>query len=987
MGNDRGLFLSVLDELARGGQITRNLIAGRPDSALRQLEQLGANAVDAALPGDLLPNDIAQPGDYISGRELLGAPDDWTGHLLGYAAEVGTDPISYVPGSVVAKGLGKAGELASNGVSALDRLLPGTEANIAKAGRSVRDFFGQQRDDMPELYNAVDRARGAASVEGRAGLASTKQALGGLDARQRKIVSNAIDNTLFGPDGKPVSDIVPEDVDAVTGAPFRGLRDRIAAHPDAKPEEVDQLTNAANQLLEISRNQKMRPGVFDAASQANLPDEYLARQYDGLKQDPLDELMGGAGPGQQSAMKERSNAGWRDIRDTLESNPGSTYEQDALARMAKRSSQQAELAKRADVGSAVWDLLRQGKMSLPEDAVLAEATKLRSAAKSAPVPESGAYEDVGAMLGGQKADPAVADPYGTELGAGKAKVSEQADVSSMLGGKPVETELPEGVEDANAAVQADQSGRAVVGESTEQPRLTKADFKPDELEAATKSILGKDFALSDPDAKNLVRQALGELSANGAPESAKLALEAFNGMAPRGTLMKMLSKANSWWKRAATYGMLIPRAGALFRNRWNMPFQVLANPATRSETLQAFKTLPSDLSGAVSDALGSSIGKDAMSGTLEEWEHALANSGGSAQKAIETFGAKHPEAAAFLKHGGLDSGFVRSEDLINEAQSSDLMRKAKSWLDFPGRIMVGLEDRMRLGLGQGLIKKYMKDGLPLDEAAKKAVRDSNDALFRYNTNSTLNRTYKDIFPFGSWVANAVPAEAKFLAEKPIAASLVANAASNDPNSPPNMPWMDDRLALDLGPNSDGDRNVLTGLGLPVETLFDLPNPSASLGDVGREVEHDVVAQMAPSIKTLYNLASGRDANFGAGATFGGYDRLPLVGESGDIGRVYNAIAGTGLTAPIDTGAKVLDRLLDDRHSLPERLMNTFTGAQIATVDPLKAEAAQLQQDMERNPSISQSVPIGHDEDSKEMIRRLQDVQKKLRRAKAHKKPG
>lgn len=980
MGEDRGAFLSFMDELARPGQIVKNLLSGNGTGALHQTEQLGANVLDAFLPGDWLPNDIAKQEDYISGRDLIGAPDDVTGHALGFGIDLLTDPTTYIPASWAAKGIGKAGELASAGVKMADKVLPGTEEAVAGAGRATRDFFGQQRADHPELWNAIDRARGHSADEGRAGLLSTKQALGSLDRRQRTIIGDAIDNVRFGPDGQPIGELIPSGVDPATGMQFGGLKDRIAAHPEVKPEEIEALADAANQITEISRNQKTRQGIFDAESQANLPDEYLARQYNGLKEDPLAAMMGEGGPGLANSLKERKNKDWRDILDTLNANPGSTYERDALARMAKRAGSQADLAKKADVGSAVMDLLRQGKMSLPDEMIAQEAARLRSAALKVPVPESGAYEDVGAMLGGDKASPAVADPYGTALGAGKPKVIEQADVSSMLGGSRTPTADVSGdIEAANAVHTGDQTGKSVVGESLKQPMPKITDFKPEEVEAATKSILGRDFAVSDPQAKAVVRAAIGKLSESGSPETAKMALDAINGIAPRSTLMGLLAKGNSVFKRAATYGLIIPKAGSLVRNRLNALFQTLANPEARGETLNMLKTIPSDLSGAVADALGTNIGKDAVSGTLETWEHALANSKGSAENALREFAKTHPTEAAVIGNGGID-GYVRAEDLVNEAARSPLMRKVNSYMDFPGRIMKGIEDRIRLQLGSSLTKKFVAEGKTLDEAAKEAVRITGDALYRYSSTSAANRAYRDIVPFGAWMSNAVPASAKFLAEKPYVASAWANALSKDPNEDQLYPYLENRVNFDLGKDDQGNRQVIGGFGFPEETLSVLPNPSASLGDFGREVEQNILGQAAPLLKSAYGVVSGHDPTFETPT--GSYDKLPVIGHAGEAGRLVNELASTGLLSSAMTPAQIIDKLTDDRRSLPVKLLDSLTGANVVTVDPLKAQAQQLQKAIERNPDIAQiEMPTSRDPDSLALIKELQAVQRKLKQRK------
>lgn len=979
MAKSHGLIMDLLDALSRPGQAVKNTLAGNGTAAWHQLAQIPLDLVDTVLPKAWQPDDIATPDDEMSGRDLVGAPDNWWGHALGFGVDLATDPLTYVPGAWFAKGAGIAGDAAKAGLSAADKVLPGVEktvtGGIGKAGKFVRDLTAQQRADHPELWNAIDRITGTSAGENAAGAASSLEAVKGLDARQRKAIGEAIFNLKMGPDGVPVGELLDSGTNTATGMPFGGLRERIAAHPDVLPEEVDKLTDVANKLTEIGRTQKTRKGIFDADSQANLPDEYLARQYNGLAKSPLEELMGESGPGLANALKERKNKTWEQIRDTLAANPGSTFETDVLPLMVKRAAQQGDLAKKADVGSAVWDLMRKGSIAVPEDALVSEASRLRSVAKKPPVPESGAYEDVGAMLGGEKAAPAVADPYGTSLGAGKAKASEQADVGAMLGGPRVQpADVSGDIEAANAAVAGEQTGKAVVGPSAKQAKPTASDFKPEELEAAKNSLLSKDFALSDPGTKSLVKMALAGMVKE-SPETAKLAMDALNGIAPRNAFWKALANSNAWFKKFASYGIVIPKAGKLFRNRINGPMQTFSNDATRGATLDMIKSIPSDLSGAVMDAIGRK-GADAAGATIEDWERALANSKGSFENAVNQMATKHPVEAAFIKHGGLQ-GFIRGDELIAEASRPGWLQKLKNIADFPTKLNLALEDRMRLGLGKAQVEKYVAEGMPLEEAAKRAVKDSNDALFRYSANSKNSRMLKDLIPYVSWSTNAIPAELRMMMKHPWYASIVEHAMHRDAKSDPVYPFMEEQANYDLGKDDTGNRQVVNGAGFPFETLAEIPNPTAELGQFGRQIEKNVVGQASPVIKAAYGLVTGRDPNFET--PFGTYDKIPVIGNAGEAGRLYNIAQSTGALAPIDTPLKLIDQMLDDRKDPATKALGMLTGANVVTVDPLRAKAQQLQEELDRNPDVSSFAHLtSKDADAQELIRELMDVQKKMK---------
>ncbi len=66
--------------------------------------------------------------------------------------------------------------------------------------------------------------------------------------------------------------------------------------------------------------------------------------------------------------------------------------------------------------------------------------------------------------------------------------------------------------------------------------------------------------------------------------------------------------------------------------------------------------------------------------------------------------SKHPVEAAFIKHGGLQ-GFIRGDELIAEASRPGWLQKLKNIADFPPKLNLALEDRMRLGLGRAQVEK------------------------------------------------------------------------------------------------------------------------------------------------------------------------------------------------------------------------------------------------------------------------------------------
>jgi hypothetical protein len=79
----------------RPGQAVRNVLRGDPMAAARQVADFVVEPLDAALPGDWVP-DIARREDYVSGSELAGIKTP----IASTAADIGigvlTDPLTYL---------------------------------------------------------------------------------------------------------------------------------------------------------------------------------------------------------------------------------------------------------------------------------------------------------------------------------------------------------------------------------------------------------------------------------------------------------------------------------------------------------------------------------------------------------------------------------------------------------------------------------------------------------------------------------------------------------------------------------------------------------------------------------------------------------------------------------------------------------------------------------------------------------------------------
>lgn len=1012
-----GAFSSFLEAIGRPGKMVNNALIGNWEGVGRQGVDLLGDVADAILPGDEIKH-ISRRMDKPEFSDVVGGMDPGLGKFaVDVLGGVATDPTTLIPGAAFARAGKAGGELLGGAVRAADSLVPGTAdlaatagAQLSKAGRGIRSVFGEQRVN-PKLAGVIDPARSRAALETSAGLGAAETALKGLDDRQLSIIGDALDNFRWQ-GGKLTGELVPSSSDLLRGTQGGSLAERIAAHPDVKPEEVAKLADAAEQVASTGRVMRDRPGIFGAMGEGALDpitgkraavlqtpgalsDEYLGRIYEGLPaKDPLEEM---AGVGGANAMKERKLQGWREVADFLSrpENAKVVYQRNALQRLAKRAEQQGTLAQRADIGQGILGLLRSGDLKLPDQAIVDEATKLgRNPNLSpdvygignqsgravvgeahAPVNLLGATEAPADVMGigsfsGKSKPPspllgelATSEPMAGDIAlsrGGKAVVGPSgagSDVSGMLGGQ-------RSLLEEASRLAGEQSGESVVGQSARQSPTKLADLHPSEVDAATKSILGKSFVYADEDSRALVKGAIGELAKTD-PESARVAIDAFSGMAPRGAVSSLLAKANVPFKRAAVAGFLIPKLGTDVRNRLSGVWQVLSNPEARGQWAGMTTRFVRDMAGSISDALGMKMGADRFTGILSDWESALKQSGGSADRAIEILRQTQPKAADVIANGALD-GYSRAEDLLKSIgnTTASKLRKAS---ELPQRIMRGIEDRMRLGLALDLVDS--------GKSAADAARITGDTLYRYGSTSVGNRTARDIIPFFQFTAKAIPQQAKLLAEKPELATGLSRAMSSadDPDAPI-YPYMAGKLNIPLGLDEQGNQQFISGMGLPFEALNSIPDASADLGTFGRSVERDTLGAAHPLLKTAFGAISGEDPYFESG--FGSYGKVPLLGEAGAAGRAYNVAAGTGLLQPFDSPARLLGQVFDERRSPGTKAIDLLTGANVVNVDPDRALQQQLQDELERNPTVNSYrsfYQTDKDPETQALLHRFQDA--------------
>jgi len=836
-----GLLSSVFTAIDRPGQIVRNVIKGRNQSALRHLGQLGLDSIDAFLPGDWLRNDLATEEDDVSGSDLVNI-DREKSPWLATAADLGfgilTDPLTYTGFGPILKGLkagvGGAKSLAVAGgfgetVGALEKV-------GSTAARNVRSVFDAQRLS-PLAQGAKEASLAAKSGVGKAWDMESRRIFGGLDEAHRRAVSDVFDNIQWDDAGKAVG-VLDKPLTTMTGTfedigeQVTRLKGRIAKLPGVQSGalDVEKLTQAVDDVAQggarqyreavgkgimgLPEEEAIRMHIYGKPQAADLeritrtPKDYLQRQFTHPEPPPgFNDIQGG----NASFLKKRKITTDDQLLSAV-TQDGVGYERDALKRFASRGQQQASAAGRVEIGKAI----------------------------------DGSF--------GNLAD---------EATRGRVKM---------------------GIES-----------------------MAKTD-----------------------------------------PESAKLMLSLFQGLPPRGPVLDVLSKVNHVVKPMMVYGYVIPKVGSIVRNKIGGVWQAFSNPESRGTALSQMKRIPSDLTGAVLDSIGVK-GKDQLGQAIGHIDEAFMGARGLADDAYSAL-AKGPGAGGFTgqqlsdiaRSGALD-GFVTAEGLVKEMAASPWKKKYQNIADWPGRMFRGVEDRMRLGM----IMDLTKQGKTIPEAAKIA----SDSLYNYGVSSVGNRTARDIIPFFQFMGKAIPQQAKLLNEKPWLAVGLASLMRAQKDEV--YPYMEGSINLPLGKDEEGNPKFLSSLGLPLDVLNNIPNPSGSIGGFGRDLEREVVGASQPLLKTAYSAVSGREPFFGS--QYGSYSKLPGNIEAGAFGRFYNQLSGTGLTQPIDAMTRPLLNLVDDRRSGVDKLVNNLTGARILSVDPDRARLQRLREDIERNPEIQQAV--------------------------------
>lgn len=957
-----GVLGDVLKTLDRPFQIVGNTVQGRFGSAGRQGLQLLADLVDAPLPGDWLPNEIARPEDETSGSEILGISDTTPGIKTLADVALGTvlNPISYT-------GIGKiptlGGMAASGGKAALSgvKALPGGAAAVERltplaegAGRMAKDMFGLKRGSQW----AQDLAAGAsAKSAGTAAAARSalEDGLRGVPLEDRQALFAAIQDIqreggLANPGGKAsriLGDQITDPSVVASRASEAVRNDPVAQIITNKQDPISQLklTPLDDMLGTAGRETFSRGG-----SKMVTPGDMAIEQSGGLKAIPkrvgADEL-----PGIADTFKYREDI----VRDVMSA-------------LAKQGVSGERLERLRGVVPKVTDMSSDWFKTLVDEGVFAKPVG-RDLTRQSPQYAQRAFSGMENTV-----DRGIREATGAKPMASKARTLDTDDVVDFLNKNPDVT-----LEDDFAKVAAsrgEQQGRLLAQGYIAKGLAARAEQTATEkLSAASKSVdrweylpEGERFAKAGlSNAERLAWQAQGaplyKPGGNGGlsevanavlkemrdPKSpmfdvasADLLENIYRGIAPRGALMDVLAKGNRIFKPFATAGAFIPRLSFTVGNVASGLPQILSNPEARSVWWKYAKGAAGVILRSIDDGIEHLTGKRIGADDLADFKQAMANSGGSLEGAVAA--AKDPIMKEAIRHGVVTDGFVDAELLADTISRTGWSKRWRDIRDYPAAIAGGSEKRMRYATFKALIEDK---GLSPAEAA----RISKETFYDYQLSGPLNRAARDVIPFFQFTAKAIPQQARWLNEKPYLATAMASLPGAGDGQV--YPYMEGNLNIPFGTDEEGNPKYLTSLRMPFEAIGAIPNLSGDLRQVGRDIEREIVGSSTPPLKTAYGVLSGRDPFFGS--QYGSFDRLPGNVEAGGIGRAYNKLAGTGMIQPIAAPLQTLSPLWDDRRSIGDTALNMLTGAKVVSVDPDRARLQRLREDIETNPEIEKVV--------------------------------
>ena len=488
-----------------------------------------------------------------------------------------------------------------------------------------------------------------------------------------------------------------------------------------------------------------------------------------------------------------------------------------------------------------------------------------------------------------------------------------------------------------------------------------------------KQALAKTASLSDDGFKKAVNDEIEAIRKAGDLDSAEALSVAFNGLPPRGAFFKFIAALNGYFKPAATAGYIVPRIAFSTRNVASGLPMVASDPVFADNIGALVKVSrdyilnsPKVLAGGGADWLREvGLGHYMPKSRLDLVDQAIAQSGGRADKALAWLAGQDKGLAKAWELGVIDSGFVSSEQLVKAARGATpqagastgqkvlgFKDKALKVANAPSALVRGVEDRMRLGLWESLQRSM---NLSPEEAAKLSKR----MLYDYQLSSESNRKFRDLVPFGQFLAKSVPQQLGAMTRSGAVGGALRQIpiqAYGADEEDIVYPYMESMANIPLDATDEkGNPLYLSQLGLPFESLATIPNISDDPFAFLQQTQRGVVGSMQPLIKQGAAALIGRDPYFGT--PFASYDKPPAVLEAmgmeeGGLARFYNAAAGSGVIQPLASFLNTVGIPFSDDPAWAEAVTG-LTGMRIRGVDQDRAEAQHIEDYLRQNPSVQQ----------------------------------
>lgn len=985
--NQPSAFESFLRFVGRPGFAVRNILKGNWQGAARQLADIPLDVLDAALPGDILPEISLKEEDFPEFSDVVGGMKPGIGKIaVDIAGGIATDPLTFFGGPIISA----AGKGITAGTKAVTKAAP----SVGVAATSAKKFIQRTAAARPiskEFEPMITEAQNLTKISSQANTEAIKGLFSGVLPEDRKAMFAAINNVIregglskaggkaspiigetkitapylgeeiakemAGKDPKAVArmaknDLV-EDVDEIRYDPVSKMLGGVNVNQAPKvgprlPNTIDAVSTLEGGTIPAMERVALKdaPEVIDKWGKLDELKNVLRQRLDSMglpaeqraRLEPLVDKVVDTTSGQFRELVEKGVFTRPQGRDLL--SEGMLYAQRAYSGLdtdadllAKLGAPQASKARVLPLGEDVADFLNKNPdITLEDDLALAMANRGQQQA---------------GMLGRASIAKSLTEKYAKSAEDKIRKIRESQD--------PAHSGYTALRSQADKYKMAGLTEEEIAAYEARGMPLFKPDGTTDLASAASKII--SSIRKTDPDTAD----ALDSI---------------YKGIAPRGALMNVIAKGNALFKPYATAGAFIPKISFNVRNVVSGLGQVLSNPAARKAWPKYAKGMANDILGAIDDGIEHLTGKRFAPNQFEEVNRAFAASGGRVDDALANI--KDPMMREMVENGVITGGFVNSEQLVDTIARTGWSKKWRDMRDWPSAIAKGSEMRMRAS-----VYKALREG---GQDAQTAAKNTMDTFFDYSIAGVENRAARDVIPFFQFTAKAIPQSAKLLKEQPWVMAGVRPLFSQGEDRPV-YPYMQRGVNIPLGEDEAGNQEYLTSLGLPIESLTQIPNPSGSPFDFLKDLRQGVVSQATPPLKTVFAALSGVDPFFGT--QFASYDKPPAALEAlglpaGDVARTYNVAAGTGLIQPLAAPIAAASAYAKPDESWLRTATNTLTGAKIRSVDEARALQQLLEDELRTRPSVQKYTSLydkSQDPETKALLDKLKEVKSKIKAAK------